>query len=113
MTVVSANAQRRGYVCTGNNVNVRTGPGKNYSVVVYNSAVTQMFKGCVAQNLGKKRNGFIYVGFLDRSFLPSIIPIKGWVSAQYLRAVTLCSKCDGWGISGYDECSKCRGKGYL
>ena len=30
--MVTVNAQHNGFVCTGNNVNVRTGPGKNYAV---------------------------------------------------------------------------------
>ena len=30
--MLTANAQHDGFVCTGNNVNVRTGPGKNYAI---------------------------------------------------------------------------------
>lgn len=29
MTVLAVSAQERGYVCTGNNVNIRKGPGMN------------------------------------------------------------------------------------
>ena len=32
MTVLAVSAQERGYVCTGNNVNIRKGPGTNYAI---------------------------------------------------------------------------------
>ena len=60
-TVLSANAQKRGFVCTGNHVNVRTGPGKNYPVVGtdFNAKdKVQLMKGTVVTDEGKRKNGF-------------------------------------------------------
>ncbi len=115
LMVVAVNAQRRGYVCTGDNVNIRKGPGKNYAVKSdYGYGKLQLFKGTVVVSLGKKQNGFCYIrkygwqGDWDAT---------GWVSAQYLRPVTICSRCDGWGqmsdgTGGIIDCTKCYGRGY-
>ena len=117
-TVMAVNAQHNGFVCTGNNVNVRTGPGKNHAV--YDSDTghkRQLSKGDVVANRGKKENGFCLIqgplewGGDERD---------GWVSAQYLRPVTLCPECDGTkmvNIADVDidlaTCKKCKGKGYV
>ncbi len=116
LAVVTANAQQRGFVCTGNHVNVRKGPGKNYGMVceVPHDLQTkvQMQKGSIGVYLGKKRNGFNYV----RVICNTVGEFDGWVSAQYLRPVTICPRCKGWGevqIGDYlDNCPKCKGKGY-
>jgi len=116
--MMTVNAQHKGFVCTGNNVNVRTGPGKNYSVYDNNTDhKRQLSKGDVVINCGKKKNGFYLIqgplewGGDERD---------GWVSAQYLRPVTLCPKCKGYkdiNIAEIDielaTCDKCNGKGYV
>ena len=118
LAVMTANAQHDGYVCTGNNVNVREGPGKNYPIFdVEQGRKRQLFKGDVVTNMGKKKNGFVLVngplewGGDERD---------GWVSAQYLRPVTLCKKCFGTGDMNVAKedidlrtCDKCKGKGYV
>ncbi len=116
--MLTAYAQNDGYVCTGNYVNVRTGPGKNYPV--YDSDTDhkrQLSKGDVVKNCGKKKNGFCLVqgplewGGDERD---------GWVSADYLRPVKLCPQCDGYKDVNDGEvdinlvtCDKCNGKGYV
>ncbi len=116
--MLAVNAQHNGYVCTGNNVNVRTGPGKNYAVYdVGDGHKRQLSKGDVVQNYGKKKNGFCLIqgplewGGDERD---------GWVSAQYLRPVKLCPKCKGYKDVNVGEididlttCDKCNGKGYV
>lgn len=113
MAVLSANAQSS-FVCTGNNVNLRTGPGRNYQVVIedYGNKV-QLFKGDVITNLGQKKNGFCKVSvYVYRSG-----DYVGWVPAQYLKPVRKCSRCDGSGQVGDGminrrTCPKCNGRGY-
>lgn len=116
--VLGVNAQQKGYVCTGNFVNVRTGPGKSYAV--YDSDTghkRQLSKGDVVSYRGVKKNGFCLIqgplewGGDERD---------GWVSAQYLRPVTLCPECDGYKCVNVAEvdidlatCKKCKGKGYV
>lgn len=116
--MLTANAQHDGFVCTGNNVNVRTGPGKNYAIYdTGDGHKRQLSKGDVVANCGKKKNGFCLIqgplewGGDERD---------GWVSAQYLRPVTLCKKCFGTGDMNVGEvdidlrtCDKCKGKGYV
>ena len=115
--VVAVNAQEKGYVCTGNYVNVRTGPGKNYAVYDNNTDhKRQLSKGDVVEYCGKKKNGFILIRQLGWGEDER----DGWVSAQYLRPVTLCPECNGTGVVNISEqeidlenCKKCKGKGYL
>ena len=116
--MVAVNAQHNGFVCTGNNVNVRTGPGKKYAVYDVNiGRKRQLSKGDVVENRGKKKNGFCLIqgplewGGDERD---------GWVSAQYLHPVTLCPKCKGYKDINIaevdielDTCDKCNGKGYV
>ena len=118
IAALAANAQQKGYVCTGNYVNVRTGPGKNYEV--YDSDTghkSQLSKGDVVANCGKRENGFCLIqgplewGGDERD---------GWVSAQYLHPVTLCPECGGYKLVNIaevdinlDTCKKCKGKGYI
>ena len=73
------------YECTGDNVNVRRGPGKNYEIVYTNIArpgKVQLFKGETVTYLGEKRNGFMKVKISDDK---NPQPGPTWVSAQYLR----------------------------
>ena len=116
--VMTASAQHDGYVCTGDYVNVRTGPGKNYAVYDINTGhKRQLSKGDVVSNCGKRQNGFCLIqgplewGGDERD---------GWVSAQYLLPVTLCPECQGYkdvNIAEVDielaTCKKCKGKGYV
>ena len=108
--MVAVNAQHNGFVCTGNNVNVRTGPGKKYAVYDVNiGRKRQLSKGDVVENRGKKKNGFCLIqgplewGGDERD---------GWVSAQYLRPVTLCPKCKGYKDINIAKV-ECNGKGYV
>ena len=117
--VIAVNAQTKGFVCTGDNVNVRKGPGKNYPVDNWGIVgyKRQLMKGDVVENLGKSKNGFCLIcGPLKYNGEAS----EGWVSAQYLRPVTLCPECIGTGVVNISEqeidlenCKKCKGKGYV
>ena len=63
------------YVSTGSNVNVRKGPGKNFSVQF------QLQKGDKVYFTGKKQNGFMKVTNISSSSRTW----QGWVSERYLR----------------------------
>ncbi len=116
--VITANAQQKGYVCTGNNVNIRTGAGVNYPVMDEGTGhKRQMSKGDVVLDRGNKKNGFCLVngplewGGDERD---------GWVSQKYLRPVVICPTCGGTkneNIAKEDielaTCRKCKGKGYI
>lgn len=115
-----ASAQERGYVCTGNNVNVRTGPGKNYPVYDAGKGTNgkrQLFKGDVVADKGKRKNGFCLIqGALEWGGDER----DGWVAAQYLRPVIICPTCEGTkseNIGKVDidliDCRKCKGRGYI
>jgi len=118
--VMAVNAQeRKGYVCTGSNVNVRTGPGTKYAVYDDDGKghKRQLQKGDVVDKRGGMKNGFCLIGG----------PLEwggderdGWVSARYLRPVILCPECGGTkdvNIGDVDidlaTCDKCNGKGYI
>lgn len=117
-SVMAANAQKKGFISTGQNVNVRTGPGKNYPLAKddFSGDKCQLDKGQVVINLGRKQNGFCFV---EVSSMITEYHCKGWVSAQYLRPVKLCSYCNGEGyteIEGFGEgkkCRRCGTKGYI
>ena len=101
-------------------VNIRKGPGTNYPVYYGGTGTNgklQLNKGDVVRNCGKKKNGFCLVsaalewGGDER---------EGWVSAQYLRPVTICKTCFGTGDENVGPvdinlvtCRKCKGKGYV
>jgi hypothetical protein len=118
LTVLSVSAQsRRGFISTGDNVNVRKGPGINYPVLYSEGEKLQLFKGEVVAYKGKKRNGFIYVHVVKVHPGDAVFDYPGWVSAKYLRPVTLCPECGGQGYVGDIEepqdCPKCKAKGYI
>lgn len=69
------------WVLTGDNVNVRTGPGTNYAVMLRNGAKVQLFKGDRVISLGETRNGFVKVKPATGSWPQS----SGWVASRYLR----------------------------
>lgn len=116
--VIVANAQIQGFISTGNNVNVRTGPGLKYKLAkdVVSEEDCQLTKGQLVKYLGKKQNGFIYVD-VSSAFME--YHCKGWVSSQFLKPVKLCPVCKGDGythIVGYMEgkkCKRCNMRGYL
>lgn len=77
LMAMSAYSQSRvTYECTGNNVNVRQGPGTNYAVIQGSRGKVQLFKGDRVDSDGQQSNGFIHVYCKNTS---------GWVSAQYLK----------------------------
>ncbi len=118
------------YVSIGSHVNIRTGPGKNYNVVLteygekiqldknegiityYNDNPAVTTYNSFVFSEGQKRNGFIKI----RRYLMGHETI-GWVSAQYLRPV--CPSCKGVKYyrsmmteRRYNICKRCKGKGY-
>lgn len=118
IAVLAVNAQsRKGYVCTGDNVNVRKGPGTGHPVLMSEGAKLQLNKGEVVAYKGKKRNGFCYVHVTKIAFGSAFFDYPGWVSAKYLREVTLCDECGGTGYVGEIEdmkpCGRCEQKGYV
>ena len=108
------------YICTGNNVNVRTGPGMNYPVQQApggncSRGKIQLFKGERYTFTGERRNGFMKIEGTE--CWPTGY---GWVSAQYLRPVILCPVCDGTKSENISKdeidlikCRKCKGKGFI
>ena len=100
--------------CTGDNVNVRRGPGKNYKNVpaqgqVLEYAPYQLEKNSIVKYLGKRQNGFMYVGFVDFADMNSHYFFdKGWVSSQFLKPCSKCADCGGkgtWGVCRVPDCS--------
>lgn len=122
------------YRVTGDNVNVRTGPGTNYSRVTWSGAYGtrddqpyQLSKGEIVCSKGATKNGFVPI-WGDAVWMSEE---TGWVSSKYLTPATKCSvckgkgntgqvcpECDGAGMrmccgwTGYVSCSKCKGHGY-
>lgn len=116
MTTATAQKQR-GFVSTGNNVNVRKGPGKNYPVIFWEGQKLQLEKNEVVYDKGKRRNGFCYVTVNKVIPTVAVFTYDGWVSAQYLRPVTLCPECGGSGCVGdieeLKDCPRCKTKGFV
>lgn len=118
-TAMTVNAQRRGFVCTGDNVNVRTGPGKNYpNVGAQYGYKIHLNKGDVVDNQGKSKNGFNNIHYSPMN----ADEWMGWVSSQYLRPVIICPTCfghkedidmDSAGDLTFNKCRRCKGKGYI
>ena len=94
MATMGVNAQV--YVCTGDNVLVRKGPGKNYPV---NEGFTNWYqtkkrygrlcKGDIVALASERKNGYIRVYNLGGGNGDYNL---GWVSAQYLKRA--CNKCE-------------------
>lgn len=114
LAAINVDAQYRNgqyLYCTGNNVNVRTGPGKNYRVFNLKEGCPicsgrqrncWMCKGSVGkyqlmkgdglgnfgdgaiyiQYLGKSKNGFL---FIETGETVEGSGVRGWVASQYLR----------------------------
>lgn len=124
------------YRCTGDKVNVRSGPGKRYKVLICEyqgmNEPQQLMKGHVVKYLGKRQNGFMYVE--DAINYHWMTFGQGWVSAQYFVPAIKCKSCNGKGTfnrkcpecggdgcpmynvascdNGYVRCDKCAGAGY-
>ena len=118
LSSITAMSQTRGYISTGQNVNVRTGPGKQYPLAKeeMSGEKCQLDKGMLVIDKGVSKNGFrkIYISSAIYEYF-----CEGWVSEQYLKPVRLCSKCKGEGytdVEGFGEgkeCKQCRGNGYI
>lgn len=110
--------QTRGFLSTGQNVNVRTGPGKQYALArdFMGGEKCQLTKGQLVIDKGESKNGFRHV-YISNSYWE--YHCEGWVSEQYLKPVRLCRNCKGEGytdIEGFEvgnQCKRCRGKGYM
>ena len=83
-SLISYSQSRTEWVLTGDNVNVRTGPGTNYSVMQRNGSKVQLFKGDRVIDLGEVRSGFVKVKPVNGSWPQS----SGWVASRYLRRAT-------------------------
>ena len=117
--VLAVNAQNRttGFVSTGQNVNVRTGPGTSFPVLRDGQTRYRLNKNELVFDRGERKNGFCLVE-LRFAEIPEEDEVVGWVSARYLRKVNLCQNCGGWGTDGPDaehltKCKTCKGKGYI
>ena len=73
------------YVCTGNSVYLRIGPGKSYEPVTYYHGPKEgrpifLYKGTRMMYVGPTKNGYARVNaYHDRGY------DQGWVSTQYMR----------------------------
>ena len=83
-TFIAMCAQAR-YVCTGNSVYLRTGPGKSYEPVTYWSGPKEgrpvfLYKGGRLDYVGPTRNGYARVNaYHDGGY------DQGWVATQYMK----------------------------
>lgn len=115
LTCLSVKAQKALYFLksTGQNVNVRVGPGKNYRVLDCSGAYgsdglkAQLYKGEVVGTDGIKSNGFTHVYYMGWYNQWS----EGWVSSQYLAPTAKCRACNGVGVFNR-KCPDCNGEGY-
>lgn len=99
---VGASAQNM-YRVTGNNVNVRKGPGKNYGVIAFDGCSGwtkwQLDKSDIVRYLGKQKNGFMYVEAMQPSSCSASYREKGWISSQFLKQMKAkCPNCNGKGF---------------
>lgn len=83
-TFVAMDAQKY-YVCTGNSVYLRIGPGKSYEPVTYYSGPKEgrpifLYKGTRMMYVGPTKNGYALVNaYHERGY------DQGWVATQYIR----------------------------
>ena len=109
------------YVCIGNNVPLRMGPGANYKAIVSTGGMHNPYqedkvfylqKGGVLKYDGAQKNGFVKVFLMED--LPYFIGPNdeinvGWVPAKSLKRVVTCTACKGTGRKG--TCPECHGEG--
>jgi len=83
-TFIAMDAQTY-YVCTGNSVYLRIGPGKSYEPVTYYSGPKEgrpifLYKGTKMMYVGPTKNGYARVNaYHSRGY------DQGWVSTKYMR----------------------------
>ncbi len=81
---VAMDAQKY-YVCTGNSVYLRIGPGKSYEPVTYSFGPKEgrpvfLYKGSRMMYVGPTKNGYARVNaYHERGY------DQGWVATQYMR----------------------------
>lgn len=84
LTFVAMDAQKY-YVCTGNSVYLRIGPGKSYEPVTYYTGPKEgkpifLYKGTRMMYVGPTKNGYARVNaYHDGGY------DQGWVATQYMR----------------------------
>ena len=83
-TFVAMDAQKY-YVCTGNSVYLRIGPGKSYEPVTYYSGPKEgkpifLYKGTRMMYVGPTKNGYARVNAYHNGGYD-----QGWVATQYIR----------------------------
>lgn len=110
LATISANAQI--YICTGDNVLVREGPGTNYPINggfnnYYQTKIRygRLCKGDIVSYHGQRKNGYMFVynmGGGNGSYN------CGWVSVKYFRQA--CRKCQNtdWFSNLSQYVSACR-----
>ena len=118
LMALAVNAQNiKGFISTGQNVNVRKGPGMNYPVIDTEWGKIQLDKGEVVCDNGRTRNGFRKITVTKLIFGSVVNVYEGWVAAKYLSPVNVCPECYGTGYVGEIEdmkvCEMCHEKGYV
>ncbi len=118
LMTLAADAQNlKGFISTGQDVNVRKGPGMRYPVIDSEWGKIQLDKGEVVCDKGKTKNGFRHILVTKLIFGSVVNEYEGWVSTKYLRPVNVCPECYGTGYVGEIEdmkpCEKCKEKGHL
>ena len=117
MTLAVGAQNLKGFISTGQDVNVRKGPGMRYPVIDTEWGKIQLDKGEVVCDKGKTKNGFRHISVTKLIFGSVVNVHEGWVSTKYLRPVNVCPECYGTGYVGEIEdmkrCEKCKEKGHL
>ena len=117
MTLAVGAQNLKGFISTGQDVNVRKGPGMRYPVIDTEWGKIQLDKGEVVCDKGKTKNGFRHILVTKLIFGSVVNEYEGWVSTKYLRPVNVCPECYGTGYVGEIEdikpCEKCKEKGHL
>ena len=117
MTLAVGAQNLKGFISTGQDVNVRKGPGMRYPVIDTEWGKIQLDKDEVVCDKGKTKNGFRHISVTKLIFGSVVNVYEGWVSTKYLRPVNVCPECYGTGYVGEIEdmkpCEKCKEKGHL
>ncbi len=78
---IESTSTGRRYTCTGNNVILRTGPGKQYSQVRTEWGRVYLNKGDWCFSTGRAQNGYMPV----TAGLEGYGDVYGWISTRYIR----------------------------